>query len=102
MTQQIAANRRVNRRCNRGQALAAKPGDRLWRLYAGRRLAAILKPSGRVRVLGVVQVAARCWRRCAVPLAGCGAGKEKPGAVAGLGGAGGVAAAIDRALASRH
>lgn len=81
MTQQLAANLRVNRRCNRGQALSAKPGDRLLRRSRGlwwARLGAILKPTGRVRVLGVVLVPARCWRRCAVPLAGCGAGKEKP------------------------
>ena len=52
-----------------GVALAAVLGA-----AAGR---AILKPAGRVRVLGAVLVPDKRGLRCAVPLAGCGAGKEK-------------------------
>jgi len=39
---------------------------------------AILKPSERVRVLGAALMPDRRGLRCAVPLAGCAAGKEKP------------------------
>jgi hypothetical protein len=82
VTQQIAASRRVNRRCSRGQALAAKPG-------AGSGQALSAKP-GAVAGAAGSDFKAR-WAR---PGAGGGAGgramlaalcglfpgKEKPGA----------------------
>ena len=57
-------------RRSRGQRLRGRRRAYL----CGSMLRAILKPAGRIRVLGVGDVAARCWRRCA----GCFRAKKSP------------------------
>jgi len=73
VTQQTSTVSRINRRASRGWLWRHGAGGGSGATVLGAAAGAILKPSERVRVPGVVLVPARCLRRCAVPLAGCGA-----------------------------
>jgi hypothetical protein len=79
VTHQIGANRRVNRRASRGQALAVMPGDRLWRHDAGRGGGSDFKARwARPGAGGSAGACAMLAALCGAS-GGLGQAKEKPG-----------------------